>query len=99
VFPPFNSVKGIIKNRIEQLLGSGTLFVNKWKRKSLNSFFFNPSNQNKGNCFSCEVPKHKYYSKKIYQTEKKTRCKPQTEEIKDKTMNMDQMRHLPGSFG
>ena len=66
VFPPFNSVKGIIKNRIEQLLGSGTLFVNKWKRKSLKSFFFNLSNLNKGNCFSCEVPKFKYYSTEIH---------------------------------
>ena len=102
---PFNGVKWIIKTELRNynccilFRYDNVLFVNEWKRKSLNSFFLNLSNQSKWNCFSCEVPKCKYYSKKIYQTEKKTRCKQQTEEIKDKSMNMDQMRPLPGSFG
>ena len=46
-----------------------------------------------------EFPKANTTKKKINQTEKKTRCKLETEEIQDNTMNMDQMRPLPGSFG
>ena len=62
-------------------------------------FSFDLSNQNKWNCISCGVSKRKYYLKKIHQTEKKTRCKLESEEIKDNTMNMDQMRPLPGNLG
>jgi hypothetical protein len=47
------------------LLYNYLLFVNKWKRESLNSFFSNLSNRNKWKCFSCEVPKYKYDVTKI----------------------------------
>ena len=46
-----------------------------------------------------KFPNANITQRKSIKQRKKTRCKQQTEEIKDKSMNMDQMRPLPGSFG
>ena len=69
------------------------------EKKIAQQFLLYLSSKNKVNCFNCKVFKCKYYIKEIHQPEKKTRFRLQTEEIKDKMMNMDQMRPLPESFG